>query len=40
VKRKLKCKEIPIDYEEREGSSKLNIFKHGYKMLKNVLIEK
>lgn len=40
VSRGLKYREIPIDYEEREGSSKLNIFKHGYKMIKNVIMEK
>lgn len=37
VKSGVKYKEIPIDYEEREGDSKLRIFRHGYRMIKNIL---
>jgi len=40
VKRGLRYREIPMDYGLREGKSKLNIFKHGYKMIKNILVEK
>ena len=40
VNRKLKFKIIPINYEKREGSSKLSVIKHGYKMIKNIIIEK
>jgi len=40
VSRKLKYMEIPINYRERKGGSKLNLLKHGYKMIKNILIEK
>lgn len=37
VKSGMKYKEIPIDYEERAGNSKLRIFRHGYRMIKNIL---
>jgi glycosyltransferase involved in cell wall biosynthesis len=37
VTRGVKYKEIPINYEEREGKSKLRIFTHGYRMIKNIL---
>lgn len=37
VKSGVRYKEIPIDYEEREGDSKLRIFRHGYRMVKNIL---
>jgi len=40
VSRKLKFKVIPINYEKREGSSKLSIIKHGYRMIKNVIVER
>lgn len=37
IKSGIKYKEMPIDYEEREGSSKLRIFGHGYRMVRNIL---
>tara|TARA_Y100000310_G_scaffold345429_1_gene464856 strand:- start:2227 stop:2898 length:672 start_codon:yes stop_codon:yes gene_type:complete len=40
VSRKLKFKVIPINYEKREGSSKLSILKHGFKMIRNIILEK
>ena len=40
VSRKLKFKVIPINYEKREGSSKLSIVKHGFRMIKNIILEK
>lgn len=40
VSRKLRYKIIPIDYEKREGTSKLSIIKQGYNMIKNILVEK
>jgi glycosyltransferase involved in cell wall biosynthesis len=40
VKRKLKYNLLPIDYKERSGSSKLNIFKDFLRMLKNIIVEK
>ena len=40
VSRKLKFKVIPINYEKREGNSKLSVIKHGYKMIRNIIIEK
>ena len=40
VSRKLKYKIIPIDYEQRRGASKLSLLRHGYKMIRNVLVEK
>ena len=38
IRRGLKYGEIPINYEEREGSSKLRIFRHGYRMIRNILV--
>ena len=40
VSRKLKFKVIPINYEKREGNSKLSIIKHGYRMIKNIIVER
>lgn len=40
VSRKLKYKVVPINYEKREGSSKLSLIRHGYRMIKNILVEK
>jgi len=40
VSRGLKYKVIPINYEKREGSSKLSLLKHGYRMVRNILLEK
>ncbi len=40
VSRKLKYKIIPINYERREGSSKLALIKHGYRMIRNIFVEK
>jgi glycosyltransferase involved in cell wall biosynthesis len=40
VSRKLKYKIIPINYHKRRGSSKLGLFRHGFRMVKNILIEK
>ncbi len=40
VSRKLRFKVIPINYEKREGSSKLSLLKHGFRMIKNIVIEK
>ena len=40
VSRKLKYKVIPINYDKREGSSKLSLVRHGYRMIKNILLEK
>lgn len=37
IKSGVKYREIPINYEEREGSSKLRIFRHGYRMVRNIL---
>ncbi len=37
VKSGVKYREIPIDYEERAGDSKLRIFRHGYRMVRNIL---
>ena len=40
VSRKLRYKIIPVDYEKREGASKLSIIKQGCNMIKNILVEK
>lgn len=40
VSRKLKYKIIPINYHKRRGSSKLALFRHGFRMIRNVLMEK
>jgi glycosyltransferase involved in cell wall biosynthesis len=40
VSRKLRYKVIPINYEKREGSSKLAIINHGFRMMKNIIFEK
>ena len=40
ISRKLKYKVIPINYDKREGSSKLSLLKHGFRMIKNIVIEK
>lgn len=40
VSRKLKYKVIPINYEKREGSSKLSLLKHGFRMIRNIALEK
>ncbi len=40
VKRKLKFRLIPIEYLERVGASKLNIFKDFLNMSKNIVFEK
>jgi len=40
VSRKLRYKVIPINYEKREGSSKLAILKHGFRMIRNIIVEK
>lgn len=37
VTRGLKYREVPIDYDLREGASKLRIFRHGYRMVRNIL---
>ena len=34
----LKICEVPIPYEKREGSSKLNIFKDGYRFLMSIIL--
>lgn len=33
----VRYREIPMDYEERSGNSKLRIFRHGYRMVRNIL---
>ena len=38
IARGLKYREVPINYEERKGSSKLRIFNHGYRMIRNILV--
>lgn len=38
LKAKLRVKEIPIDYHEREGESKLNSFKDGWRHLRFMLL--
>ena len=40
VSRNLKYKVIPINYDKREGSSKLSLLRHGFRMIKNIVIEK
>lgn len=40
VSRGLKYKVMPINYEKREGSSKLSLLKHGYRMIRNIVFEK
>ncbi|MBI2653411.1 glycosyltransferase family 2 protein [Candidatus Woesearchaeota archaeon] len=40
VSRGLKFKIIPINYYKRAGRSKLALFKHGFRMIRNVLMEK
>ena len=40
VKRKLKFRVVPINYENRRGSSKLSLIRHGYKMFRSILLEK
>lgn len=40
LSRKLKYKIIPVNYGGRKGSSKLSLFRHGYKMIRNVILEK
>jgi glycosyltransferase involved in cell wall biosynthesis len=40
VKRKARFEEIPMDYHERGGSSKLKRIKHGYKMVRNVIVDR
>jgi glycosyltransferase involved in cell wall biosynthesis len=40
VKRKVRFDEIPMDYHERGGSSKLKRVKHGYKMIRNVIVDR
>ena len=40
VSRKLKYKVIPINYDKREGSSKLSLIRHGFRMIKNIMLEK
>ncbi|MEM2956218.1 MAG: glycosyltransferase family 2 protein [Candidatus Pacearchaeota archaeon] len=40
VSRGLKYKEVPIEYHKRVGNSKLKIFRDGYLMMKNILLEK
>ena len=40
VSRKLKYKVIPINYDKREGSSKLSLIRHGFRMIKNIVLEK
>jgi glycosyltransferase involved in cell wall biosynthesis len=37
VSRGLRYREIPIDYDLREGKSKLRIFRHGYRMVRNII---
>lgn len=40
VSRGLKYKIIPINYYKRAGRSKLALFKHGFRMIRNVLMER
>ena len=40
VSRKLRYKIIPINYERRKGNSKLALIRHGFRMIRNVIIEK
>ncbi len=40
ISRGLRYKAVPINYENRRGSSKLSLIKHGYRMLKNIILEK
>lgn len=40
VSRNLRFKVIPINYDKREGSSKLSLIKHGFRMIKNIMLEK
>lgn len=40
VSRKLKYRVIPINYHKRAGRSKLALFRHGFRMIRNVLMEK
>lgn len=40
VTRGLKFAVMPTNYEKRAGESKLSIFKHGIRMLKNIAFEK
>ena len=40
VSRGLKYKIIAINYHKRIGSSKLALFKHGFRMIRNILTEK
>ncbi len=37
--RNISFKEFPTNYRTRSGRSKLHIFKHGYRMVKNILME-
>jgi glycosyltransferase involved in cell wall biosynthesis len=37
VKRKKRFRLVPMDYQERGGSSKLKRFKHGYRMMRNII---
>lgn len=40
VSRKLRYRIIPINYYKRAGRSKLALLKHGFRMVRNVLMEK
>ncbi|MAG92070.1 hypothetical protein CMO83_05330 [Candidatus Woesearchaeota archaeon] len=40
VSRKLAYKVIPVNYERREGNSKLALIKHGFRMVRNIIVEK
>lgn len=40
ISRALKYMIIPINYHKRMGRSKLALFKHGFRMIRNVLFEK
>ena len=40
VKRRVRFGEVPMDYLERGGSSKLKRIRHGYKMVRNVIVDR